>query len=251
MHRITGVMVLLALSASAAAQAPSSVSPATDGNESLGTDLLDDLMPDIPAKPVSPLAEPERNSNSQKPPRGPAPRFDDLGEDIDSNSGPLSLVRVRQGMQRAESLLGEPLASNNEGALNEAAQVQNEVVDQLDQLIAELSKQCKGGQRPPGNQPPNPSAKSQAKPGNSQNAAAQGQTAARDSMTRLNNAAAKPVDKAEIEQLAKELWGHLPERTREQMMQSLSEEFLPKYEREIADYYRSLSEEQNSPSAQE
>jgi hypothetical protein len=30
------------------------------------------------------------------------------------------------------------------------------------------------------------------------------------------------------------------------MLQSFSEEFLPKYEREIEDYYRRLSEEQKS-----
>jgi hypothetical protein len=39
------------------------------------------------------------------------------------------------------------------------------------------------------------------------------------------------------------LWGHLPERQREQMLQSFSDEFLPKYELEIEQYYRRLSED--------
>ena len=42
----------------------------------------------------------------------------------------------------------------------------------------------------------------------------------------------------------KHLWGHLPEREREQMMQSFSDEFLPKYELEIEQYYQRLSEEE-------
>ena len=45
----------------------------------------------------------------------------------------------------------------------------------------------------------------------------------------------------------KELWGHLPERSREQLLQSFSEEFLPKYEREIQQYYQRLSEDQDNP----
>ena len=44
--------------------------------------------------------------------------------------------------------------------------------------------------------------------------------------------------------MVKALWGHLPERSREQMLQSFSDEFLPKYELEIEQYYRRLSEEQ-------
>ena len=45
----------------------------------------------------------------------------------------------------------------------------------------------------------------------------------------------------------KSLWGNLPVRSREQMLQSFSDEFLPKYEIEIEQYYRRLSEEQGKP----
>ena len=44
--------------------------------------------------------------------------------------------------------------------------------------------------------------------------------------------------------MVKALWGNLPERDRQQMVQSFSDEFLPKYELEIEQYYRRLSEEQ-------
>ena len=55
---------------------------------------------------------------------------------------------------------------------------------------------------------------------------------------------------ADIDELAKQLWGHLPQRTREQVLQTFSEDFLPKYEREIEEYYRRLSEEQPPPQQQ-
>ena len=202
----------------------------SNGLESLGRELLDDLTPDVLRQPT----EATRN------PASPAPRFDDLGEDIGQPSGPLSLVRVRQGMQQAESLLSET------HTLQQAAKVQHQVIDQLDKLIAELSKQCQGGQCQPSDQPPKPSQRSQSKPGKPGAAAGRGQTAARDSSSRLGRSTAKPIEKGDIDALVKDLWGHLPQRSREQMLQSFSDEFLPKYEVEIEQYYRRLSEEQES-----
>ena len=96
------------------------------------------------------------------------------------------------------------------------------------------------GQPPKPGQNPKPG-----KPG------AAGRTAARDSTDRLDSSSAKPVDKGEVNEMVKALWGHLPERSREQMLQSFSDEFLPKYELEIEQYYRRLSEEQASESAQQ
>ena len=83
-------------------------------------------------------------------------------------------------------------------------------------------------------------------PGKPGSAAGSGKTAARDSTARLDSTNAKSVDKGDLEATVKDLWGHLPERSREQMMQSFSEEFLPKYELEIEQYYRRLSEENNA-----
>jgi hypothetical protein len=251
MHLLTALSAVLAISVTAAAETPSNAPTSAAGSESLGSQLLDDLAPTVPPKPATRKGDQWGDSEDKDPASRAAPRFDDLGEDTGQPSGPLSLVRVRQGMQRAESLLGQPAATGDAGTLDKAATVQRHVVDQLDQLIAELSKQCQGGQCQPGDQPPSPSQPSQTKPGNSTSAVSQGQTAARDSTDRLNSAGAKPVDRADIDELAKQLWGHLPERERERMMQSFSEEFLPKYEREIEDYYRRLSEERKANGAQQ
>jgi hypothetical protein len=222
------VALLAAIQSPAAETQPAESS----GIESLGRELMDDLTPEILRQPA---ALPRDRAS-------PAPRFDDLGEDIGQPSGPLSLTRVRQGMQRAESLLARRRATAGTESLQQAGAVQQEVIDQLDRLIAELSKQCQGGQCQPSDQPPKPSQRTQSKPGKPASAA--GQAAARDSSTRLDQTAAQPVEKADLDALVKDLWGHLPERSREQMLQSFSDEFLPKYEPEIEQYYRRLSEEQ-------
>jgi hypothetical protein len=212
------------------------------GVESLGRELLDDLAPNA-------LDQPATRKDAQTMPRNPAARatrFDDLGEDIGQPAGALSLLRVQQGMQKAESLLGATKPATDVTTLEQAGAVQQQVVAQLDKLIAELSKQCQGGQCQPSDQPPKPSQRSQKKPGKSSSAAGSGQTAARDSTDRLDRADAQPVDKGDVKATVKDLWGHLPERSREQMMQSFSEEFLPKYELEIEQYYRRLSEDDDA-----
>ena len=248
MRIILALIIATASGVSAAFAAESQPSDAR-GIESLGRELLDGLSPDTLRSPrngsePTQLGSENDNGGHFAPRSSPhAPRFNDLGEDIGQPSDPLALARIRGDMQQAKSLLG---ATNSGGAtdtLQQVGAVQQQVVDQLDTLIAQLSKQCQGGQCKPSDSPPKPSQRSQAKPGNSGSAAGRGQTAARDSTDRLDRATAQKVEKGDIDAMVKDLWGHLPERSREQMLQSFSDEFLPKYELEIEQYYRRLSEE--------
>jgi hypothetical protein len=218
----------------------------SNGIESLGGRLLDDLSPDAaqpaaPAQPATPTAratkEIEDSLKASTPLRG-------FGAGV--SPALRSLARVQNSMQQAQSLLTQPAAGGKSGAAQLASPVQHEILSDLDKLIADLSKQCQccngqcqGGQC---NQPPKPGQNS--KPGKPGTAAGRGRTAARDSTDRLDSSSAKPVDKGEVNEMVKALWGHLPERSREQMLQSFSDEFLPKYELEIEQYYRRLSEEQ-------
>ncbi len=227
--------------------AADSASQESQGVESLGSELLDDIAPNAFDQPDSRTLDSANDPRSEThDPPSRAPRFDDLGEDIGQPSGSLSLVRVGQSMRHAESLLAATKASSDIPTLAQAGEAQTDVVAQLDKLIAELSKQCKGGQCQSGGDASKPSQRSQKKPGKSGSATGRGQTAARDSTARLDSTTAKPVDKGDLEAMVKDLWGHLPERSREQMMQSFSEEFLPKYELEIEQYYRRLSEEDDT-----
>jgi len=210
----------------------SAVSPAKiDGSESLGSKLLEGLAPTGAEKTDAELA-PLQNPTSFK-----------SGANPSAASSPLA--RVQLGMQNASLLLGQPATPLQSGSLTLADTAQRDVVSQLDKLIAELSKQCQcqGGNC---NKPPDPSQSSKPKAGTKPTmAAGRGNAPARESSDRLDRESAKQPEKDNVSDVVKELWGHLPERSREQLLQSFSEEFLPKYEREIQQYYRRLSEDQS------
>lgn len=212
------------------------------GSESLGGQLLEDLPGSTRPKPVPANEQQPDHLQDRQPNPAVAPplRFDDVGQDDKgaAPSGPMRLVRAGRGMVEAETLLGK------QSTVSQAGQTQKQVVAQLDALIAELSKQCNGNCNSSANKPPSPSQRSQAKPGKSGSKPGRGAAPARDSNADLTGTANKAAsDKAELDSLVKHLWGHLPERQREQMMQSFSDEFLPKYEAEIEQYYQRLSEE--------
>jgi hypothetical protein len=228
------------------------------GSESLGGQLLDDLPGSTPAPKRGTKSEARDNgtldhrtsildsSGSPDPEIGFHPlRFDDVGaQDGAQPSGPLLLMRAGQTMVQAETLL------RKEATIAQAGEAQQQVVVHLDQLIAELSKQCNCSGGKPSDRPPSPSQRSQAKPGKSGSKPGGSNAPARDSNDQLNATANQAAGQSQrdLQQIVKHLWGHLPEREREQMMQSFSDEFLPKYEREIEQYYQRLSEESATPS---
>jgi hypothetical protein len=229
------VMLAIAAPAATGEKAPPS------GVESIGGRLLDDLSPDA-GQPVAPpkAARDARTTREIEDSLRASTPLHGLG--AATSPAAQSLARVRNSMQQAQSLLSRPGADGKLVAASQASPVQHQIISDLDKLIADLSKQCQccngqcqGGQC---DKPPKPGAKP-GKPG-----ASSGRTAARDSTDRLDRTTAKPVDKGEVNEMVKALWGNLPERSREQMLQSFSDEFLPKYEIEIEQYYRRLSEEQ-------
>jgi hypothetical protein len=76
-----------------------------------------------------------------------------------------------------------------------------------------------------------------------------GAQAARESDPRARSGATDKVSPEQRRSLLKRVWGDLPEREREQMMQMQpAEVFLPKYEALIEDYFRQLSEGNESDS---
>jgi hypothetical protein len=184
------------------------------GREDLGADLLDDsaAASDQEAKPK--LVQPE-------------------GEDVGAGQGGTAsndwLKLVKDRMRQAESVLAARDASGR------ASSAQQEAVSELDAMIANLQKQCEncGGQcnKPPGppqNKPPKPSGTKGSKPDETSAVAA--------------TKPAPPIDRAAVGSLVKDLWGRLPERQREELLQPLSEEFLPEYAADIEEYFRVLAE---------
>jgi hypothetical protein len=226
-----------------ASQAATGEKSQPSGGESLGGRLLDDLSPDaaLPKAPRQPAQDAPAMKAIENSLKASTPLH---GFGAGANPAAQSLARVQTNMQHVQSMLTQLDAAANADAAKLASPVQREILSDLDKLIADLSKQCQccNGQC---NQPPKPGQK----PGKPGASAGSGRTAARDSTDRLDRSSAKPVDKGEVNEMVKALWGHLPERSREQMLQSFSDEFLPKYELEIEQYYRRLSEEQGESSS--
>ena len=213
-------------------------------------DLGDSLLDDDLAKSLSPAAE------ASAKPAGPAafvPRDElidrllnqggaEAGEDV----GESPLAGVVNGMRQAESLILD------EGKAKPAVPVQKEVVTRLEQLIAQMEKQCQGGScnKPPSDKEKQASKRSQPKPGQGAKPGEGGKPGqpskqlaqkANQSGTSGANAGIAEVEPSQKD-LLKAAWGHLPERMRERMLQGSDSEFLPEYRDELQQYYRRLAE---------
>jgi hypothetical protein len=248
-HQLTATMLVFAFTAAIACGQDALRQPAAEavdrGSESLGGGLMDGLAPAV--LPQTPAVEPQQPPVELAPELRlrPPSRFDDLGVDLDGGedlgapSGPLPLVRARQGMVQAGAVLAEM------GNVADARAAQEQVIAQLDELINGLCKQCQGGGGKPGDKPPQASQRSQPKPagGSRPGMSAIGPRGSTDEQKPPGDTREQLADR---EELIKQLWGHLPEREREQMLQSFSGEFLPKYELELEKYYRKLAEEQDA-----
>lgn len=243
-----GLTGLLAVCLCAPVLDAASTAPATkpidrSSLEDLGADLFDDLQ--------VPLAPAEKNtSKSAKeidslrvPTNLDGPLFrkwsDQQGEDLGPPSAQSPLADIEAAMRNAQQLIAQV------DSVDRGAEVQKKVVADLDALIAQLAKQCAACQGQCNGQCENPgSRRSQvagSKPGSA--SAGRGTSAAQDSTARLDSGTAEAVDMGEMQDLLKDIWGQLPARVREQLLQAPTDEFLPKYQLEIEKYFRRLAEE--------
>jgi len=185
----------------------------TDGLqlENLGSDLLLPQLQDSEAWKDLTLGNPQRE----------APKNDRLTQAV-------------RHMQTAESSL------NRQDDSREASGAQTQAISDLEAMITELARQksqCQGGgsktaSKPKPGKPKSGKAGGGSKPGNSRTSSQSGDLAA---------------DLEATGTLVRDLWGHLPERQREQILQPLSEDFLPKYATEIEEYFRALADPNHGP----
>jgi hypothetical protein len=152
----------------------------------------------------------------------------DAGEDIGDEKDPLKLIAQR--MRSVEQLIGEQNTSEN------TQKIQKLIVADLSQLIEALNKQCQGQCKKKASG--SSAGASKSKPGQEP-----GDKPSSDSTERQGTADVKEGDLADVENMMKKVWGHLPPKVREQINSSSIEEFLPKYEKLIERYYRRLAEE--------
>ncbi len=179
------------------------------------------------------------------------------GEDLGAPENPLERLAGR--MRDAEislrsARLGPP-----------TQKLQQEIIADLDQLIADQEKKCQGGgqpkpngsskqggQKPGGAKPggPQPGAPKEGNQQPGQSPTPTGQQAAADSQDGSRSGNEAKTKFADPQDLLKQVWGHLPARMRDQMRQNTSERFLPKYEQEISDYFERLIDLENDQRSQ-
>lgn len=196
---------------------------------------------EAPAKVPAPPVQPEAPQASEKP-----GELDDLlegldepveGEDValeDAGNSPFS--KISRTMRRAERLIARA-----EG--EQTAPLHEEIVQDLDALIAKMQKQCeacKGGGKP------KPGGKG-SKPGNGKTGGGGGGPSkggpAKDSTSKTRDMKSESVDRAAGQlQLIKALWGGLPEREQlEKLRQFQEEEFVPEFELLTEEYFKALT----------
>lgn len=161
---------------------------------------------------------------------------EDLGQASES-----PLARISGQMAQASSLIAQ------QGASGQTRVVQEAIVSELDKLIDELNKQCQQCQGGQGNKPERQQTqKSTPKPGDAKPSNSGGSQAGpqQSQVSSGGGGDAQPGELSEPD-MVRELWGQLPERLRQQLLQSTADEFLPKYREELQMYFRRLAEEQS------
>ncbi len=213
--------------------------------EDLGDGLLDDavlegLMKQAGKAQPAGEAQPPLLPDVDKLRRMLDPQQPSPGEDV-GQAGESPLSRISTQMAQARSLIAE------KDITGETREVQEEIVSQLDELIDKLNKQCQncsGGQcnKPSSQQ----TQKSTPKLGGKPSASAGSQASPQQSQVSSGGGGEAQPGEVTDRDVVKKLWGQLPERLRQQLLQSTADEFLPKYREELELYFRRLAEEQSN-----
>jgi hypothetical protein len=170
--------------------------------------------------------------------KSPAPQ-DDPGQDVGmpgEDADPLE--RIGEQMRSVEKQIPE------QSKRPSTEQLQRRIVDDLAGLVEQAEKRSaaksssQGTKSQPGGKRQMVQQPKGGKPGGNSS------KPAKDSTDRLSKADAERPDPEMRKSLLKEAWGHLPAHTRELMLQSPPEQFLPQYELMIERYYKRLAEEQ-------
>lgn len=236
--------------------APSEAKPTAEGGSALDDELLRGLGGDLLEGLDEPRASQAGGAQTEKRMTGQNPDETlngldeellrglggDLGEDAGDEADPL--VSLSRQMRQVESRIRD---SQSDEATQE---MQQEIIRELARLIEQVKKQQQQQQQSSSSSQQQTAERQQiqqpqnGQSGQQQQQAGQQNQAARDSSQQLSQQQTERPDPAQLEALVKNVWGELPERLRQQMMQSSMEEFLPKYELLIEQYYRTLSERQ-------
>jgi hypothetical protein len=219
---------MLALAPRAVAQQtdkPAAKSAKDDLLKELETDLLGDL-------PSAKKTTPGKSAGGTPSPDEQRLR-DDLKAGEDLGSAPEDpLLRIGRQMRAVEERIAQKDTSD------QTQSAQGEIIDELKKLI-ELAKKQGGG----GNKSASGRGTGQGGPGDGQVRPGTPQEAT----DRVGKSQTEATQTADVRDLLQRIWGHLPEKRLDEMRNALSDQFLPKYEKLIEEYYKRLAEERSSP----
>jgi len=215
--------------------------PVPPAGGSLDDELFDDLSEEL-MEDLAPQPRPQSSKSDDATDRE-LERSLEKAEADDAGASPIG--KLSRQMREVEDRLGARQAGFD------TQRLQQRIVGNLDDLIKELqrkkrssssqsSQSSQGSRR---SQPKQPSSQ----PGSSGSGTtetAQSEGPARESSDELRKDRSERPDLVDMQQQLKELWGHLPEKAREEMLQSSIDEFLPKYQLLIEEYFRRLVKEQ-------
>jgi hypothetical protein len=169
------------------------------------------------------------------------PLRDELGAaGVSEEENPL--LEIARQMREVEALISQTQSGDRTQTL------QGQIVVRLEELIKQ-ARSC-SGQRNPSQSSPKVAPRQtvgqpKQKPGTTPGTASPKQTA--DSNAAPGKAEVRRPDLAGWQAVRERIWGQLPPKAREQMRELPVEEFLPKYERLIEQYFRRLAEEEQAP----
>lgn len=201
-------------------------------DKSLDEQLLDDLKPATPK--VKPADKPANQPKTAQEKLDEQLRRDleglegeDLGQEKKDEH---PLKKLGREMREVQQRIGA--RDTAEGT----QQLQKQIAADLKQLIEQAQKKPQGNKSGNNNKPGSNSA--QAGSDSGQAASKPGQ----ESTQRLEQGNQEEVRMNEVKDALRRIWGHLPEKEREEMIGALGEQFLPKYERLIEAFYKRLAE---------
>ena len=198
-------------------------------DKSLDEQLLDDLKP--ATQKVKPGEKPTENPKTAQEKLDEQLRRDLEGEDLgQEKQDEHPLKKLGREMREVQQRMGA--RDTAEGT----QQLQKQIAADLKQLIEQAQKKPQGNKSGNNNKPGSSSA--QAGTDSGQAASKPGQ----ESTQRLEQGNQEEVRMNEVKDALRRIWGHLPEKEREEMIGALGEQFLPKYERLIEAFYKRLAE---------
>ena len=149
------------------------------------------------------------------------------------------LLGIARSMRLAEGLIDE----NDSGERTQ--RIQGEIIADIDSLLKRAKKKCQSCasqcQKVAQRKPTQPPKKSKPKKGSPK------PKPATTSNVKAGKGEGQMPDMAEMMAVIKQVWGELPEKERQEMLQASVEEFLPKYADMIERYFRRLAEDRKEP----